>query len=1366
MHSIRWGLAVALVLAVSTCGQTRSVPAIGAHASRPAEDRVGRAVILDEPGMPVRGAGSSPQTLAGILETAGIETRRLSATQLADPTMLDPAATDLLVLPSGESFPLVAREAVLAFLHGGGNLITTGGYAFNHLLRREDGRWQEELDRLRSRLADAVRKDRSLLANGDFEAAQALPAANAAMPGQWRRSDSDRCMIVGEEAQEGRFCARVVVSPGAGPGGPIFWQDVTPVAGRMYRASGWVRTERVIENGMAFIAVYQYGDGDKLLAFRDFAVGRGTTAWAFHTFTFQAEPGVRRLHVKFGLFQTHGSAWFDDIRLSDVTGTRLEPMNTSGGRPMDGLVVRPEQLGMFDASFPLRRVRSIRTAPGQYILREPVDLCGDYRGWAASGVVGRDYARWVPLLQTHDRLGRPRGAAAATLLHYRGHYAGSAWAYFGVDSADLFADADGPTARALRDVARFLVWETYLRNLTTEVRLVRAGEAIRASVAVENRGRRKQELTLRWELKAEDTVAAAASSEIAVRVEPGTSKVVEAAFPPMDGRTDLYRIRAILVADGDTIDELSTGVVFERPDIVRSGPVLRFTGNYFTLNGRPLFLFGTDTYAYTYHSTAENPLTWAGEHLASRDIGLDLYENLQYVPRDRVLPDKDWRAFRAMAQLTQKHGLVFMPGMLISHNVAVGDELLATQSALCGQYAEQLRETPGLLYYLNGDYRMSLDEHPAAVKALWNRWLRERYGTTERLRAAWGGAAVAGEIGELDFWPFDSGRWDDVAVVDRLRFQTWLTLRWNQAHVDAVRRRDTVHPITSEYYQIGWGGLDLIQTIDGLDVSNFGFFDRPGDDLRILPLKIRYNDLRARGKGVSLGEYGVKTHPAWTVENGAEYYHIRRTERQQVQHMLAVAHYALGLGACKIQNWCLRDAQESVFPWGFFHPNQFIPKDFAFVHRSLSVLWRHFSPRYVPPVLTVCLPNHQRLGNHESLGREVADRAFQTLLGLHYEFNVIDDHHLHELPAETRVILYPSPFAVSDDAYGRLLAWVRGGGTLLVTGDLSYDEDRRRTRPGRFRELLGVSFEHERYPNIARPVGGAGATASAPHACPPTSARTRTVSPGSGWLTAADVAAAAPCVRVAPAGAEVLAAADDGCPLLTRCASGRGSAWFFADPTEVSPSDAAAALRSEVYSAFLRATSARKLAVTPDAPWLHVMEQATARGTVHVVFNGRDGEGTATVRIATTAGEVSLDVRNGYPALAAVTGDQHIVAVNACGGASLDGATILDGVGMKAILSVDGRDVRESQALLVAPLELGSLHLPDPVRGMKAFAGEFQNGQWATLERIDLAKQGAALAIDADLATCLILLCHEPAEPTWTERISQALQHPETLDAY
>ena len=57
-------------------------------------------------------------------------------------------------------------------------------------------------------------------------------------------------------------------------------------------------------------------------------------------------------------------------------------------------------------------------------------------------------------------------------------------------------------------------------------------------------------------------------------------------------------------------------------------------------------------------------------------------------------------------------------------------------------------------------------------------------------------------------------------------------------------------------------------TIDGQDVANTGYFDDPGRDLELLPRRLRWNDLRAQGKSLSLGEYGVKTHPAWRQERG------------------------------------------------------------------------------------------------------------------------------------------------------------------------------------------------------------------------------------------------------------------------------------------------------------------------------------------------------------------------------------------------------------------------------------------------------------------------------------------------------------------
>ena len=77
---------------------------------------------------------------------------------------------------------------------------------------------------------------------------------------------------------------------------------------------------------------------------------------------------------------------------------------------------------------------------------------------------------------------------------------------------------------------------------------------------------------------------------------------------------------------------------------------------------------------------------------------------------------------------------------------------------------------------------------------------------------------------------------------------------------------------------------------------------------------------------------------AAAILGGATGYHIVRTEEEQKQLFMAVAHYTLGLGGATVQNWCLRDAQARVFPWGMFYPNQLVPKDVAYVHRNQSLI--------------------------------------------------------------------------------------------------------------------------------------------------------------------------------------------------------------------------------------------------------------------------------------------------------------------------------------------------------------------------------------------------------------------------------------------
>jgi len=128
----------------------------------------GAAAILREPGMPVQGAASSPETLAAILQGAGFEVRLLSADELADPIAFNASRFDLVVLPTGATFPARARLAMVDFLRSGGDFLALGGYAFNRLVRKVDGKWIDEAKFVDARLDEAMRAEHSLIPDGGF----------------------------------------------------------------------------------------------------------------------------------------------------------------------------------------------------------------------------------------------------------------------------------------------------------------------------------------------------------------------------------------------------------------------------------------------------------------------------------------------------------------------------------------------------------------------------------------------------------------------------------------------------------------------------------------------------------------------------------------------------------------------------------------------------------------------------------------------------------------------------------------------------------------------------------------------------------------------------------------------------------------------------------------------------------------------------------------------------------------------------------------------------------------------------------------------------------------------------------------------
>jgi len=282
--------------------------------------------------------------------------------------------------------------------------------------------------------------------------------------------------------------------------------------------------------------------------------------------------------------------------------------------------------------------------------------------------------------------------------------------------------------------------------------------------------------------------------------------------------------------------------------------------------------------------------------------------------------------------------------------------------------------------------------------------------------------------------------------------------RWIQALCQAIRAEDPDHPITSEYYQRPFSGIDLRLTLGEMDAANFGYFDQPRWDLARLMAVVKWNDMRWYGKTINMGEFGVKTHDAWKTQYGATHYHIQRTPDEQLELFWWVAHTAWAMGVTKIQNWCWSDDPDRVFPWGIAWNNPLRAKPAAKLYRNLRFLSEMIQPEYIPAETLFVMPDTWRLGAPESLSYTSLMNALDCLLAANIPYDVVNESSLLGWTGKTpRLIIAPLAFAMPGDVFLALEQMAQNGSCVYISGDPG-------TTPGGTREaqrlerLCGVAF--------------------------------------------------------------------------------------------------------------------------------------------------------------------------------------------------------------------------------------------------------------------------------------------------------------------
>ena len=565
--------------------------------------------------------------------------------------------------------------------------------------------------------------------------------------------------------------------------------------------------------------------------------------------------------------------------------------------------------------------------------------------------------------------------------------------------------------------------------------------------------------------------------------------------------------------------------------------------------------------------------------------------------------------------------------------------------------------------------------------------------------------------------------------------------RWLDSMAAAVRESDSKHPISAEFYQRPWSGVDVVTGVGSLDIGNIGYFDRPGEDVYGYPQTFRFIDMRARGKSINDGEFGVRTHPAWEDAGG---YDTTRSAAEEQQLFLTLPHYAVGLGVSKMHNWCWAYPQDLVTGWGINYMWDLVGRDSLSVYRNTGLFFRQFDLKYESPEVFFLVADNHRMGGQGEEVREAQLNGIRFLLDLHCNFATTDEYCLKDLPGSCKVLVYPLPFCPDDAVFERLLAFVKAGGTLYVSGDISYDSERKRGRLERLSKLLGVEFVAENYPNIKFPSH---------------EAEIRVQGDFSGLKDYRGF----PCIRVKPVSAEVVAATPQGEAVITTNKVGQGRVFYSADVVELHAPARTTDIGRMVYGGFLQWAGVSRPVLNPDKPDIHYFRSTTRQGDeLFTIVNRDDTEPKQEISFETRVGTIRVDVNRRMTGAIALTAAGALQSLETSGTVSAQNEVYCRAENHVMLFSLDGRDIRDSEVLCLLPMGEGVTRIRSrSIASEGQFeVGEFRDGKWTGLENRPLSSHDGWLELEVtrDRNLSIILLASAALMDRAREQLTRIFQ--------
>ncbi|MFE6756852.1 beta-galactosidase [Streptomyces sp. NPDC057684] len=372
------------------------------------------------------------------------------------------------------------------------------------------------------------------------------------------------------------------------------------------------------------------------------------------------------------------------------------------------------------------------------------------------------------------------------------------------------------------------------------------------------------------------------------------------------------------------------------------------------------------------------------------------------------------------------------------------------------------------MWHINNEY-CTFDYGDEAARAFRD-WLRLKYGTLDALNEAWGTA----------FWSQHVETWTDAIpprraqylhnpaqVLDFRRFTSDALLECYTAERDIVRRHSPAHvPVTTNFMPF-WIGQDAWAWAEREDVVSVDVYPDPRD-----PLGGQYNAMIAdMTRSQARGPWMVMEQAAGPV-NWRGVNHPKPCGLNRLWSLQTVARGADAV--CYFQWRQSRQGAEKFHSGMLGHAGE-EGRAFAEVKQigaELAELGSQVPGTRIAADVAVLHDWHSWWAGCQD-GRPSVHVAYEDVVRAWHralwEAHLTTDfaHPEHDLSAY-KLVVVPHLYLLTDTAIENLLAYVRGGGTLVsgfFTGVADADD---RVRPGgmdaRLRALFGIRTVHEWWP--------------------------------------------------------------------------------------------------------------------------------------------------------------------------------------------------------------------------------------------------------------------------------------------------------------